>query len=283
MATAVRAFFAAMLSAFAAYGATGCGTETVGVEQLAQAADTSARTTGVKVGIDATIEGPQGEDAEMTGSGVMDMRGQRGEFTYQIAGQEMRQVMDRFVMYMQSPQLEPALDDGKEWAKLDLEKSSRELGFDLGAVQQPGSSDPRQTFSQLKAVSGEIEKVGTDDVRGVETTHYSADVEIDKLHEAIPPARRAAARRSVQRMKELTGLDDYPLDVWIDDDDLVRRMRFQMDMKVGGQDVGFDMSMDFFDYGTRVRIETPPDEEVQDLTELAAQGATMFGGGGAGP
>ena len=279
MVMAVRTLVVTVLSGLLVWGATGCGTETVSGEELAQAADTSGRTSGVKVGLEATIEGPQG-DVDMTGDGEMDMKGQRGEFTYRFQGQEIRQVMDRFVMYMQSPQFEGVLEEGKEWGKIDIEKSSKELGVDVGAVQQPGSGDPRQMFGQLKAMSGDIEKVGTDEVRGTETTHYSGDVEIDNLHEALPPDRQAAARKSIERAKEVSGLKDYPLDVWIDEDDQVRRMRMKMEMKVLREEIAFDFTMEFFDYGTRVDIELPPEDEVQDLTELAAQGASQFGGGG---
>lgn len=279
MHVAVRVLVATALCALAVWGATGCGTDTVGVEQLAKAADASGRTTGVKVGIDAAIEGPQG-DVDMTGSGVMDMRGQRGEFTYEFQGQEIRQVMDRFVMYMQSPQFDPLLDDGKEWAKIDVERSSKEFGIDVGSVQQPGSGDPRQMFGQIKAMSGDIKKDGTEEVRGVETTHYSGNVDIDNLHKALPPDRQAAARKSIERAKEVSGLEDYPLEVWIDDDDQVRRMRMKMEMKILQQEIAFDFTMDFFDYGSRVDIDVPPAEEVQDITELAAQGASQLGGAG---
>jgi hypothetical protein len=277
MVTAVRAFVVASLCALCAYGASGCGTETVGAEELAQAATTSERTNGFRVGLVGSLETAEGE-FDMTGSGVMDMRGQRGDMTMVIRGQKVRQVMDRYVMYMQMPQLEPALEDGKEWAKLDLNRYGKEMGVDIGAVQQPGSSDPRQMFNQLKAMSGEIEKVGTEEVRGVEATHYSGEVDIDRLHEVVPADRREAARKSIERAKEISGIGDYPLDVWVDEDDQVRRMRMQMDMKVQGQDIAFDFTMDYFDYGTRVDVQVPPENEVQDLTELAGQGQSGFGG-----
>jgi hypothetical protein len=282
MVMALRALVATLLAALVVAAATGCGTETVGVEEIAKAADASERTTGMRVALEATIDGPQG-DVDMTGSGVMDMMGRRGELTYRFQGQEMRQVMDRFVMYMKSPQFEPALGEGKEWAKIDLERSSKELGVDLGAVQQPGSGDPRQMFSQLKAMSGEIERVGNEDVRGVQTTHYSGDVEIDNLHRGLPPDRQEAARRSIERVKEVSGLKDYPLDVWIDEDDRVRRMRMAMEMEILEQDIAFDLTMEFYDYGTRVSIDVPPEDEVEDLTELAARGASAFGGAGGAP
>jgi hypothetical protein len=278
MLNAVRAVVATALAGVLVWSATGCGTDTVGGEQLARAADTSGRTTGFKVGLEGTVGSQQG-DIDMTGSGVMDMKGQRGELTFDVAGQEIRQVMDRFVMYMQAPSFEGVLEDGEKWAKIDLGRASREFGVDLGAVQNPGSGDPRQMFAQLKAMSGDIEEVGTEEVRGVETTHYSGDVEIDNLHKALPPDRQAAARKSIERAKEVGGLKDYPLDVWIDDDDQVRRMRIRMEMEPRQQKVTFDFTMDFFDYGTRVDIDIPPEDEVRDVTQLTAQTSAAAGAG----
>jgi hypothetical protein len=279
MLIAVRALVVTVLAGLLVWGATGCGTETVGVEELAQAADASGATDGVKLSIDATIDGPQG-DVDMTGSGEMDMKGQRAQLEYAFQNQSMRQVMDHFTMYMQSPQFDAALEDGKKWAKIDMQRASKEFGIDLGSVQQPGSGDPRQMFSQLKAMAGDIEKAGTEKVRGVETTHYEGTVDVDKIPDTLPADRRAAARKTLERTKEISGLDDYDMDVWIDDDDLVRRMRMKMDMKVLQQEISFDFTMEFYEYGTRVTIDLPPEDEVQDLTDLAARGASALGGAG---
>lgn len=278
MAMVVRALVATVLAALVVAAAAGCGSETVGVEEIANAADASERTDGMKVAVEATVDGPGGE-IPMTGSGVMDMKGQRGEFEYRLQGQEMRQVADRLTMYFKGGPFAAGLEDGKEWAKLDLARANREMGIDLGALQQPGSGDPRQMFSQLKAVSGDVEKLGEEEVRGVETTHYRGEVDLLKTPDGLPPERREAARKSMERAIEQFGLENYPMDVWIGDDDLVRRIRMEPSMEVLGQEISFEMTMEFYDYGSPVSIELPRRDEVQDVTDLASQGAQALSPG----
>jgi hypothetical protein len=273
MATAVRVLVAAVLGALTVALAAGCGTETVGVEQIASAADASERTSGMRVALKATIDVADRE-VPMSGSGVMDMRGRRAQLTYRVEGQEIHQVMDGLNMYMQSPQFEPVLEDGKTWAKMDLARANRELG-----IQQPGNSDPRQMLGQLKAVSGEVEKVGEEEVRGVETTHYRGEVDLRKTADDLPPARREAARRRIERFIDQFGVENYPMDVWIGEDDLVRRLRMRPSMELLGQEMSFDMTMDFFDYGTPVRVDLPPKDEVQDITDLASDSAQALAPG----
>jgi hypothetical protein len=276
MAIALRALGATLLAALVVALATGCGTETVGVEEIARAADLSERTSGVKVAVEATIHGPQGE-VPMTGSGVMDMRGQQVAFNYEFQDQRMEQVADGLTMYFKGGPFTADLEDGKEWAKLDLARANRELGIDLGAVQQPGGGDPRQMFSQLKGVSGEVEKVGEEEVRGVETTHYRGEVDLLRIAESVPRRRREAARTSMERAVEQFGLENYPVDVWIGEDDLVQRIRMEPSMEILGQAISFEMTMEFYDYGTPVSIDPPPADRVQDVTERASDAAGMLG------
>jgi hypothetical protein len=133
-------------------------------------------------------------------------------------------------------------------------------------------------FSQLKAVSGDVEKVGSDEVRGVETTHYRAEVDLLKIPESLPPERREAARKSMERAREQFGLENYPMEVWIGEDDLVRRIRLEPSMEILGQEISFDMTMEFYDYGTPVSVQVPAADQVQDMTDVASDAADVLGG-----
>ena len=42
----------------------------------------------------------------------------------------------------------------------------------------------------LKAVSGSIEAVGSEEIRGVETSHYKATIDTAKIEKLIPAAQR---------------------------------------------------------------------------------------------
>ena len=60
---------------------------------------------------------------------------------------------------------------------------------------------------RLRAVSEEVEELGTEDVRGVETTHYRTTVDLRRYPDLVPPDRRELARRSIE-----VGAVDPPAD-----------------------------------------------------------------------
>jgi hypothetical protein len=126
-------------------------------------------------------------------------------------------------------------------------------------------------LDQIRSVSGDVEKVGSEKVRGVETTHYKAEVDLRKYPDRLPEAQREQARVAVEKLVDMTGTSTYPMELWIDDDDLVRRVNVSYDLNTPGQDgkSSFSMTMEFFDFGTPVDVSPPPKKDVQDLAELA--------------
>ena len=66
---------------------------------------------------------------------------------------------------------------GKDWMKIDLKRAMSSFGLDLGASGQFGQSASEQ-LRMLRAVSGEVSEEGHEQVAGVDTTHYSATVDL---------------------------------------------------------------------------------------------------------
>lgn len=250
--------------------ASGCGTDSVDPATVADAAEASTAAGGAKL----TIEGEgtaQGQSIDVSGTGEMDAKG-ASEMKMDVPGAgTMRQVFADYVLYQQMPGLEEQF--GKEWAKTDLRRAYQQIGVDLDLLEQPGGNDPRQMLRQMKNASGEIEEVGSEKVRGVETTHYRGDIDLRKSIERLPEDKRAEAERSMEKVIELSGSDGFPMEVWIDEKKLVRRLRMKMSLDnpaLGGK-IEMDTTMELFDYGTPVEIEVPADDEVKDLTDVVAQ------------
>jgi hypothetical protein len=264
------------LLASAALAVAGCGGDDgVGIEPIADAASASSHARGVRIELRGTVDA-SGQTAPIQADGVMDMRGGRGRMTVDVPGQgQLQEVLDGTVLYMRVPN-GPKQLDGRHWARLDIAAAQRRAGIDLGPLQQNGRSDPREMLKQLERVSGKVQKVGSDDVRGTETTHYRARVDLRKVPEGVPEAQREVVRKSAERIVAITGMDGYPVDVWIDDHKLVRRLAMDMSMKIQGQDAHMQMTMDFFDYGAPVAFRLPPKDDVKDITEQA--GDAMNGG-----
>lgn len=267
---AMRALVAVTLAVFAAV-LSACGAEDISPEAIADAAKATAATGGSSIAIDGRFEGPEGEFT-MTGEGVMDAGGRRARVDYSFDGVpglgEMKQVMDGYVMYMRMPALESELPDGRSWIRMDLREATKELGLDIAQFGGAGGSDATRTLDYLRA-TGDVEKDGEEEVRGVETTHYRAVVDLRKYPQLVPESERAEAERGIDALVEMTGEEKIPTDVWIDDDNLVRRMRQQMDMRMpGAGTVEMDMSFELFDFGRRVNVEPPPADQVKDVTDL---------------
>src|SRR5439155_19818933 len=133
---------------------------------------------------------------------------------------------------MKFPLLTQQIPGGKDWIKLDLQKLSKAQGFNLGSLAQLSQSDPTQALQYLRAASSDVQTVGKEQVRGVETTHYKLKVDLEKVPDTAPPDQRADVRASIQNLITQTGTRFIPTEVWIDGNGLVRRERIAYTSKL---------------------------------------------------
>ena len=193
----------------------------------------------------------------MTGSGVEDLAEQRARMEMQIPGAgSMELIADELVMYIHFDLFTQQL--GKEWMKLDLEHAYQSLGIDMGALGQVGQGTSEQ-LRMLGEVSDGITDRGREQVRGVDTTHYSATVDLRKYPD-----------EDIEKIIELTGQSEIPMDVWIDDDQRIRRMEWRQAMAKGQEPAV--IAAEYLRFGVPVDIDIPGDDEVFDATDLAVQG-----------
>lgn len=262
-----------LLLVSAATALSACGAEdAIAPDDVAKAAQATMEAGGEKLATKGTLTGPKGEKIQITGDGEVDKHGSTElEMKVSAAGdtETMRLVAAGEELFMSSPLFED-LPDGKEWVRIDYAKVADEAG--LSNLPQVGSSDPSATLRNLRGVA-DVEKVGSEDVRGVPTTHYKATIHLRDLPDKVPADERAAAERSIERLIKLTGSEEQKTEVWIDDKDLVRRTRDQYTMASGQDKVEVDETTEFFDFGTRTTIEVPAESESVDVTKLAAKEA----------
>jgi hypothetical protein len=102
---------------------------------------------------------------------------------------------------------------------------------------------PVTLLATLRKASREIERFGTEHVRGVSTVRYRLTV--------------------ICREADLGCTETTRVDVWIDDDGLVRRIELDDD--------GVSGVIEFFDFGVDVEIEPPPAAEVDDPSDYSAR------------
>jgi hypothetical protein len=277
----------ALLAAGAALTA-GCGQATVQSSSAAQSkpsqktgliAESAAATADAgtaRAAYTMRITGVTGASGGITarGTGVVDFASRstalRLHMTVPQAGMtvDMSERVVGTTIYMHSPLLSGAT--GKPWIKLDLQKLGKSQGLDMGASMSSGGNDPAEMLAYLNAASDSIERVGMEDIRGTETTHYHVVVDLLKIANTVPASHRAAVRRTFRREVELVGSHTIPIDVWIDSQGLVRREHFDISIHPPTESapVGMQMTIDFFDFGAPVHVVPPPPRQVADFADL---------------
>ena len=105
---------------------------------------------------------------------------------------EITEVMKGWRIYMTSPLFARQLPQGKTWMSLDLQKAGKAAGVDFSSLS---AQTPGQTLEQLKA-SGDVTKVGTETLDGVETTHYTATLDPAKIPNGARLQKLTAPRTS---------------------------------------------------------------------------------------
>jgi len=249
-------------------------------ELAASAARTShARSARMAMTMRMTAP-PNGESIVAHASGVVGFRSRDGELTMSMtipgAGViRMREVMVWPVIYMHSPLFAAGLH-GKQWMKLDLAKIERAHGVNLNALTSTQSSDPTQMLQTLENESDSLQNLGVATVRGVQTVHYHAVIDLDKAARNAPAAMRAAVQKSDARLVAMLGTHRMPMDVWIGHDHLVRRLAYHMALPIAstGDTMSMDVKLDMFDFGVPVHVTAPPAGQVAVLP-AAAMAATQ--------
>jgi hypothetical protein len=269
----------------AAAALTGCGVSKV-FDPVAAAATKTENAGGAKMTTTISVAEPgAGKTFTIDAQGVFDK--DQADMTMDLssllggtglslpAGSgnvEMRYLQESGdpVMYMNIPFLATLLPNGKSWIKLDLEKAGKSLGVDFNELANESNQNPAQTLDLLRA-AGTVDKVGSETVNGVATTHYSATVDLQKA-----TARLGAAGAALAKKLAAAGITSVPVDVWIGDDDgLVHRMTMNESITRGGKSVTTAVTMNILSYGVGVTVIAPPADQVLDATTLATNAAAQ--------
>jgi hypothetical protein len=239
---------------------SGCGGG-VDASLLATAVRNTEAAGGAEIAMRMEMDMPgMDQPYVVTGSGVEDTKGRRAHFKMEsVPGLgELEAVSEGFTMYMRSELFGKAF--GKDWMKLDLERTSKAMGLDLGSMGQMGQGTSEQ-LRMLGQVSDGVKDEGRETVVGVEATHYSATVDLRKY-----------PGQNVDKLIELTGESEFPMDVWIDDEQRVRRLEWEQTLRQGGVEAHMKAIAEYVRFGVPVDIDIPDADDVFDATDLAING-----------
>jgi hypothetical protein len=175
------------------------------------------------------------------------------------------------VIYMRLPVLTKLLPGGKPWIKVDLGEIGKRAGIDISQFTQ-FTTDPTQMVDWLRAASGPVTTVGTENVGGEPTTHYRTTIDLDKYPDLVPPEQRDLMRHAVDQIKKATHVSSFPMHVWVGKDGRVRQVRMVLTETVQGQTMNVVTSERFYDFGVPVNIALPPDSQVTDVSSFGTGG-----------
>lgn len=158
-----------------------------------------------------------------------------------------------------------------QWVEMSQGEASS-ITSGLGAAGA-ASNGPMSMIESLRDADAEITEVGRETVRGVETTHYSAVIDLEAAADELDEAEKA-------ELESRFGQTEFPVDFWIGDDGLLYRWSMTMSgaamsagdatgMLAGDAEVeDLTATFEMFDYGSDIEITPPDPSEVVSGADL---------------
>ncbi|MFD7718358.1 hypothetical protein [Streptomyces sp. NPDC059814] len=162
---------------------------------------------------------------------------------------------------------------GKHWINYSYEDLAALSGASGDVMKdQMQNTTPDQGVKALLA-SGDVKKVGQEDVRGVAATHYSGTVDVAELtakNSELDATQLAAFKKQLSD----AGISTEKVDIWVDKNDLLVKKTERGQMKTGE----LNSTVFYSDYGTKVSVERPPASDSVDFSEVMKKQQGASGG-----
>jgi hypothetical protein len=262
------------LSVLVGLGAPACGgSDKKPIAVLASATSKTVESKSSRVALTIKTAGTGAGSGTITGDGAFDYVNRRGTLTMDTSAMDIpgfsgniELVLLGDVFYMKLPS---GILGTKPWLKIDVATLGQQSGVDLAGLRDLGSNDPSTNLQFLRGASDNVTKQGTEKVRGTETTRYHLTVDLEKAKTKVPENLRDDIDRIIRQI----GHSTYPADVWVDGDELVRRLRFDFAGAGGAPAAGAaaTVTQEFYDFGVAVTAEAPPADQVNDFAQLLSQ------------
>ena len=238
-------------------------------------------TSGIPTGA-TTPDGPESMEFRMNGKGIVDLTEQKGRMTMRMGpiGSFEYRMLDNVAYYKMPREMMAQMPALKPWIKADLDSFyEQQYGESFSEMQANNPTDPTQQLQALKDV-GSVERIGREKIRGTETTHYRAVMDLEKAAAQEGPEVEKAYKKMIEQM----GTTKIPMDVWLDEQGRARRFATDMTMTVpipasdpsaGGatteEKIRVTMTEDVFDFGVPVKVSPPPPEKTMSQKQLEKQ------------
>lgn len=244
-------------------GDAGSGDRPAG-EVLAAAASATQEAGTARIASDQVAE-VQGQSLTTTVEGVTDLNSGDSESTIELSvpgrpAQAAQFITAGSVAYIETAAF-PGAPPDVEWISIDFAQLGDEIGVNIEAFRQNGAGQ----LGYLSEV-GDVEEIGPETVRDAETTHYRFTTDLEALAADGPEELRSSYRQLI----ELTGAQEIPTEVWIDEDDRVRRISTDLEIEQQGQQLSQRSTIEYYEFGVEVDAQAPPAKDTVSITELGA-------------
>jgi hypothetical protein len=270
----------ALALAVAACGGGGSST-TTRVEQAA-AKTAAAKTAGFSVSATATAAG---RTISQIGQGQVDFGRHAVDVKFArpaqatAGGGDQRTIIVGTDSWTTTP---ASVLDKLPSAKPFLHSTTAERNANpLSQLTQP--DDPTRVLGELTGVdAATIKRVGKEDIRGTPTTHITGQVDLTKV-----AASDDAAKPQAEALGKLMGTNVMPIELWVDSDGRARRVQVTLQhlriapalsttgttattAEGAGLQIDLTIVNDFYDFGSAVKIDPPPADQVTELSQIPA-------------
>ena len=296
-------------SALAALGVTACGNGNSNDATVVQAAATpqfltesADRTAKVESGrFEMSVDVPASDEVpngfSIKGSGAFDLESHRSQTTIDMSGLieaakdteggemlglfgdgKFEIITDAESVYVHAGFLSAFLgsDDSKPWVKMPADQ-----GDGVASDVSGGLADATALLDLLRDKGATVTDEGQADVNGQSTHHFKATISVADALAAAPADSSERAKAFIDQLGADAANVDIPVDVFVDEQGLVRRMQMTIDgdafATLAGPDAGqggpeqMTFTIDFLDLGESVDIQLPPADQVSDGGKLAEQ------------
>jgi hypothetical protein len=203
---------------------------------------------------------------------VLDLRDEKA--TLAVGGGAPFAVFDRLQTF--GRRWNAGARDARPWVRVDIADIAE------GDELDPTSDIP--TFATVAVnpvvlldliagpLAGSVERVGTDEVAGVETTHYKANFDIDKVLRDTRRSRYPEDRReAIEDLLDVFAVSGriHPGEVWLDADGLPRRFRLRLEEEpISRMVIEHVITIEIAEYGSDDGVTVPSVQELVDISSV---------------
>lgn len=163
--------------------------------------------------------------------------------------------------YLRSPLLAGKLPAGKEWVKVKPHERSSE--------DSTPSEDPETTM-QLLGASDSVHRSGRRRVRGVQTSRYVTNLDMQALAAKLRTEGEAELAETCEKIAP-AAIGPVHAEAFVDGEGLLRRIRSRITTTADGTPQTVEMTMDLFDFESHPDVQLPPPSEVVDMMPFEEQ------------